>query len=183
MHQGESFDHLGKMLDWRDSEGNKFAYVGISPSNDRGVVEKDIYLKEVYEYIAKSSNPNVKTHLFGYTSLPGLPKFPWYTADSVSHKLRSGYNKVFTIKWGTISLSSTRGAKTKSDRMFLEAADPATIEEFTQLAQSYDITIDELLTKNAARAAFDILQIQEYCRTHPYKPQNLMRQKKLFNIG
>lgn len=182
-HQGEAFQHLGKMLDWRDPEGNKFAYVGISPSNDRGVAEKDVYLKEVYEYIAKSSNPNVKTHLFGYTSLPGLPKFPWYTADSVSHKLRSGFCKVNTREWGTISLSSTRGAKTKCDKMFLEVADPATIKKFTALVESYGLTIDEMLNKNAARAAFDILEIQQYCKEHPYKPTNLLRQKKLFNIG
>lgn len=182
-HQGEDFQALGRMLDWKDADGNKFSYVGISPSNDRGVAEKDVYLKEVYDYIAKSSNPNVKTHLFGYTSLPGLPKFPWYTCDSISHRLRSGYNKLYTIKWGTISLSSTRETRTKSDRMFLETADPKTIEEFTAIVEGYGMTMEQILNESAARTAFDMLQVQEYCRTHPYKPTNLMRHKKLFNIG
>lgn len=182
-HQGERFEYLDRMLEWRDPEGRPFSYVGISPSNDRGVGEKDVYLKEVYDHIAKSSNPNVKTHLFGYTSLPGLPKFPWYTCDSISHRLRSGYNKLFTIKWGTISLSRTREARAKGDRCFLEAADAKTIEEFTAIAASYNMTIDQLLDESAARTAFDILQVQEYCRTHPYRPTNLMKHKKLFNIG
>lgn len=182
-HQGESFDHLGKMLDWRDPEGNKFAYVGISPSNDRGVAEKDIYLKEVYEYIAKSSNPNVKTHLFGYTSLPGLPKFPWYTVDSTSHRLRPAYNKVFTNRWGTISLSKTRQAKTRTDRSFTDIADPKTLQELTDIAESYGLTLDLLCQESWARTAFDILQVQEYVREHPYKPTNLLRKKSLFNIG
>jgi len=182
-HQGESFEHLGRMLDWRDPQGNKFSYVGISPSNDRGVREKDIYLKEVYDYIAKSSNPNVRTHLFGYTSLPGLPKFPWYTADSVSHRLRAAYNKVFTNKWGTISLSKTRSAKAKSDRSFTDVADPATLKELSDIADSYGLSLDLLCEESWARTAFDILQIQEYCREHPYKPANLIRHKKLFNIG
>lgn len=182
-HQGESFEHLGKMLDWKDPDGNKFAYVGISPSNDRGVGEKDVYLKEVYEYIAKSSNPNVKTHLFGYTSLPGLPKFPWYTADSVSHRLRSAYCKCYTNKWGTISLSVKREAKAKGDRSFLETADPQTIKEFTQLVESYGLTVEDMVNESWARTAFDILQVQEYCRNNPYKKTNLMKQKKLFNIG
>lgn len=182
-HQGESFDHLGRMLDWKDPQGNKFSYVGISPSNDRGVGEKDIYLKEVYEYIAKSSNPNVKTHLFGYTSLPGLPKFPWYTADSVSHRLRAAYNKVFTNKWGTISLSKTRSAKAKGDRSFTDIADPKTLKELSDIAESYGLSLDLLCDESWARTTFDILQIQEYCREHPYKPTNLMKHKKLFNIG
>lgn len=182
-HQGERFEYLDRMLNWKDPDGNKFAYVGISPSNDRSVGEKDIYLKEVYEHIAKSSNPNVKTHLFGYTSLPGLPKFPWYTVDSTSHRLRSAYAKVFTIKWGTISLSVKREAKAKGDRSFLEIADPQTIKEFTELVESYNLTVDDMVNESWARTAFDILQIQEYCRTHPYKPTNLMKHKKLFNIG
>lgn len=182
-HQGERFEHLGRMLDWKDPNGKPLSYVGISPSNDRSVGEKDVYLKEVYDYIAHSSNPNVKTHLFGYTSLPGLPKFPWYTADSVSHRLRAGYAKLYTIKWGTISLSSTRESRNKGDKMFLEAADPETVREFTELVESYNMTIDDVLNDSSARTAVDILQIQQYCRENPYKPINLKKQKKLFSIG
>lgn len=181
-HQGESFDHLDRMLDWRDPNGNPLPYIGISPSNDRSVAEKDIYLKEVYDHIAKSSNPNVKTHLFGYTSLPGLPKFPWYTADSVSHRLRAGYCKCFTIKWGTISLSTTRETRSKGDKMFLEAADPQTVKEFTELVESYGLTVDQMINESWARTAFDILQIQQYCRENPYKKNNMLCTKKLFKI-
>ena len=182
-HQGESFEHLDNMLNWTDPNGNHLPYIGISPSNDRSVDEKDVYLKEVYEHIAKSPNPNVKTHLFGYTSLPGLPKFPWYSCDSISHRLRAAYNKVFTNKWGTISLSSTRESKTKSDKMFLEVADPKTAQEFKDLVESYGLTIDQMLNESSARVAFDILEVQKYVREHPYKKSNMMRAKRLFKIG
>ncbi len=67
--------------------------------------------------------------------------------------------------------------------MFLEIADEATIKEFEDIAKSYGLTLDLLCEESWARTAFDILQIQEYLRTHPYKKQNTMRQKKLFNIG
>ena len=181
-HQGESFEHLHKMLDWRDENGNPLPYIGISPSNDRSVSEKDVYLKEVYDFIAKSSSPNVKTHLFGYTSLPGLPKFPWYSADSTSHRLRAAYNKVFTIKWGTISLSLTRETTTKADRAFTETADPDTLKEFTDIIESYGLTLEEVLNESYARTVFDMLQIQQYVRENPYKPANIVRQKRLFDI-
>lgn len=182
-HQGESFEHLGRMLDWKDPNGNPLPYIGISPSNDRSVAEKDVYLKEVYDYIAKSSNPNVKTHLFGYTSLPGLPKFPWYSADSTSHRLRAAYNKVFTIKWGTISLSTTRETKTKTDKAFQETADPVTLKEFTDIVESYNLTLDLMVNESWARTVFDILQLQQYMRENPYKATNLKRQKKLFDLS
>lgn len=182
-HQGESFDHLKKMLEWKDDNGRPFSYIGISPSNDRSVTEKDIYLKEVYEFISRSCNPNVKTHLFGYTSIQGLPKFPWYTVDSTSHRLRAAYNKIFTQKWGTISLSKTRTAKAKGDKSFTDVADPETIKELSDIAESYGLTLDLLCEESWARTAFDILQLQEYCRTHPYKPANMKKQKQLFNIG
>lgn len=182
-HQGEDFKYLDRMLEWKDPNGRPFSYVGISPSNDRSVGEKDIYLREVYDHIAKSSNPNVKTHLFGYTSMPGLPKFPWYTVDSTSHRLRPAYNKVFTNKWGTISLSSTRDAKAKGDKMFLEVADPKTAQEFKDIVASYNLSIEDMCNESWARTAFDILQVQEYVRNHPYKKSNLLRTKKLFNIG
>lgn len=181
-HQGEGFEHLQRMLEWKDPNGKPFSYVGISPSNDRSVGEKDIYLKEVYDFIAKSSNPNVKTHLFGYTSLPGLPNYPFYTADSVSHRLRAAYNKIFTRKWGTISLSSTREARTKADRCFLEVADEKTLNELKELIDGYGLTLELLQNESYARTAVDILEVQAYMREHPYKPTNLKRQKKLFNI-
>jgi len=181
-HQGESFDALAKILAWRDENGRPLQYLGISPSNDRDVREKDVYLREVYDFIAKSGNPNIKTHLFGYTSLPGLPKFPWYTADSVSHRLRAAYAKVFTNKWGTISLSVKRSAKSAADRSFIETADEATLQEFESIAASYNLTIDQLVNESAARTAFDICQIQEYMRSHPYKPENLRKQKRLISL-
>ncbi len=181
-HQGESFDALDNILAWRDDNGRPLQYLGISPSNDRAVGEKDIYLKEVYEHIAKSSNPNIKTHLFGYTSLPGLPKFPWYSADSVSHRLRAAYNKAFSNKWGTISFSKTRDARTKTDMCFLDICDEDTLKELTELVESYNLTLDQMVNESAARTAFDIVEVQKYIKAHPYKPENVKRVKKLFEI-
>lgn len=181
-HMRESFDHLDRMLEWKDPNGNYLPYIGISPANDSAVSEKDVYLKEVYEHIAKSPNPNVKTHLFGYTSLPGLPKFPWYSCDSTSHRLRPAYAKCFTNKWGVISLSPKRSARTSSDKMFLEVADPQTIKEFTELTESYGLTVDLLINESWARTVFDILETQKYVDSHPYKSNNIKKQKKLFNV-
>lgn len=182
-HFGENMEStLGNMLSWRDPSGKPLDKVGLSPANDTSQQIKDIYLRECYDFIANSENPAVKTHLFGMTSLQSLAKFPCYSADSVSHRLRSAYNKVFTLKWGTISLSDrTRTTKSKSNMSFLQVCDEDTYQEFEKLANSYGLTIDQLKTDNAARVVFDVLQIQEGLRTvYKYKPENLKRTKKLF---
>lgn len=181
-HQGESFEHLRNMLEWTDEDGNKLSYIGISPSNDRDVKDKDIYLRDVYDFIKRSSNPNVRTHLFGYTSLPGLTKFPWYSCDSVSHRLRAGYNKMFTVKWGTISLSKTRIAKDKASQCFLDICDADTLKEFTEFCRDYGFEPEQLCDDSSARTCIDICEVQKFVRENPYKPTNMLRQKRLLPL-
>lgn len=181
-HEGESFDHLKRMVDWRGPNGEKLEYCGISPSNDRPVSEKDVYLANVYDFLKKTSQPNIHTHLFGYTSLPGLPKFPWYSVDSVSHRLRGAYAKAFTRKWGTISLSKTRDCKTRTDFPFYEACDTATLKEFTDLLAHYHLTLDQVIEDSCARTALDIVEIQQYVKEHPYKATNRSVSRKLFSL-
>lgn len=182
-HFGEHFEStLGRMLDWRDPNGKPLDKVGLSPANDTGQNTKDIYLKECYDFIAKSSNPQVKTHLFGMTSLQSLAKFPCYSADSVSHRLRAAYVKVLTLKWGTISLTDkTRSNKAKSNMSFLQLCDENTYRELEEICERYHLTVQQLKEDNAARVAFDIMQIQEGLKgEYKYKPENLRRSKKLF---
>jgi len=182
MHQGESFDYLRKLANWRGDHGEKIEYLGISPSNDRGVNEKDIYLKEVYDCLQGTTQPDIRTHLFGYTSLPGLEKFPWYSVDSTSHRLRPAYNKVFVREFGTISLSRKRETTTKTDQMFLEVADKENIKLLEDRAKSYNLTLDELENESWARTVFDIMEVSAFVKEHPYNPKKLGRRKRLFNI-
>lgn len=181
-HQGEAFDALRNMLEWRDSDGNKLSYIGISPANDTAQVTKNMFMSKVYQIIAESSNPNVRTHLFGMTSLDALAKFPYYSADSISHRLRSAYNKVFTRKWGTVSLSDkTRTNRTKSNMSFLQTCDPETYKEFEALAASYNMTIDDLKNNNAYRVAFDMKEVQLALENeYAYKPGRLTTRKRLW---
>lgn len=181
-HFGESFDTLENMLDWRDDNRDTIGVIGLSPANDTHQGVKDIYLRECYDLIAHSSNPKAKTHLFGMTSLQALAKFPCYSADSVSHRLRSGYNKVYTRKWGTISLSDkTRTSKTKSNMSFIRTCDERTYKEFEDLITHYGFTIDQMINDNAARVAVDIVETQRALKDQfKYSSSNLVRSKRLF---
>lgn len=188
-HQGESFDHLRNMLEWRDPNGNPLHYIGISPSNDRSVADKDIYLRDVYDFIAKSSNPGVHTHLFGYTSIPGLSKFPWFSCDSVSHRLRAAYNKMFVGYMknsnggdgDVISFSKTRNAKDKASQCFLDICDEKSLETFKEFLKGYGIDEPERLCESSSlRTAIDMCEIQQFVKTHPYLPEKVWRPKSIF---
>lgn len=180
-HYGESFDALKNMLDWRDKEGKPLSYVGISPANDTSQSNKNIYMKEVYDFIAKSNNPDVRTHLYGMTSLDALTKYPTYSADSISHRLRSAYNKIYTRKWGTISVSrKARNSKVKSNMSFIDTADEATLKEFEEFLAGYGFTIDQISEDNSARVAVDICEVQQFLKHNPCKPENIVRSKRLF---
>ena len=183
-HYGESFDVLRRMLSWRDENGEPLTTVGLSPANDSAQKTKDIYLADCYDVIENSDNPNVRTHLFGMTSLQALAKFPYYSADSVSHRLRTGYNKLYTRKWGTISLSDRdRTSRTKSNLSFLRTCDKDTYKEFEELAASYGFTIDQLKEENTARVAMDICEVQQAVKyDYKYDPKNRVKNKKLFSI-
>ena len=180
-HYGESFDHLRNMLNWTDENGNHIEYIGISPANDTAQGVKNIYMGEVYDVIKHSSNPNVKTHLYGMTSLDALTKYPCYSADSISHRLQSAYNKIYTRKWGTISLSDkSRTSKTKSNMSFIQLADEHTLNEFKEFLAEYNTDIDEVKESNAIRCGICIVEIQRFLAENPYKETNRKRVRKLF---
>ena len=197
-HQGEDFSALKRMLDYRDDSifdksakphpilgevyPDRVNIIGLSPSNDRSQQDKDRYLSTCYDFIKNSSYPDAKTHLFGMTRLESLSKFPYYSADSVSHRLRTGYGKLYTRKWGVISVSDRqRAGANRSSMSFLALCDKHTEEEFLQLINHYGFTLDEIKNSVVARVVIDICETQKAVENeYRYSPDNLKRQKKLF---
>lgn len=197
-HMNEPIRALRRMLDFRDPTvkdttpkhsdilgkvyPDRVNILGLSPSNDQHTNEKANFLFQCYDEIKKSSYPDVKTHLFGMTSMELLSKLPYYSADSVSHRLRTGYNKVYTREWGTISLSDkARTVKSKSNRSFIRTCDPATLKKVTDLFAHYGFTIDDMINDNAARVCVDICEVQKAMKElYFYQPHKVKRPKKLF---
>lgn len=184
MHFGESFDALTNMLEYRDESGNLLEYIGLSPANDVSTSIKDIYLKEVFDLIKKSSNPGVKTHLYGYTSLQGLSKFPCYSADSITHRLLSGYAKVISRNFGVVSVTTQATSSRSKDRQsFLKVADSHNKKIFQDEVESMGLTIEQIQQSHSARAAMNIYNIAKM--TNPggkfaYASTNAVRARSLF---
>ena len=105
-HQGEDFKWLENMLE-ADFDGEKVAYIGVSCSKDIAYTEWPKWFDRVFDMIKRSSNPNVKTHAFGMTSLRYLPQYPFTSADSTSWIKFAAYGTAVT-DFGPIGISERR---------------------------------------------------------------------------
>ena len=85
-------------------DGKHIPYIGVSPANDRSTKEKNEWFEIVFRMIGQSSNPNVKTHAFGMTSLPVLERYPFTSADSTSW-IMTGANGGIMTPNGTVVIS------------------------------------------------------------------------------
>ena len=181
-HFGEDFSALENMLEWKDENGQHLDYIGISPANDASQDDKNAYLQNVADVIKKSSNPNVKTHLYGMTSLDALSKYPCYSADSISHRLISGYAKILSVNFGVISVSKkSRTAKSKSNMSFVETADEFNMKKLTDEIEALGFTLEQIQESSSARVAMTMHNIQKLIQTkYKYKEDNVKRSRKLF---
>lgn len=181
-HFGESFSALENMLSWKDENGQYLDYIGISPANDVSQAEKDVYLRNVDEVIKKSCNPNVKTHLYGMTSLPSLSKNDCYSADSISHRLISAYGKVLSYYFGVVSISKkSRTSKTKSGMSFIDIADEVNQKKFLDEIAAAGFTLEQLQESASARVVFTMHNIQKLTSTtYKFEQSAVRRPKKLF---
>lgn len=92
-HQGERFEHLERYI--KDGE----PYIGISPSGDVIRFNQE-WLDECFRLCTNDKGePIVKTHGFGVSSPPILARYPWYSADSATWALKSGYGSLLFPKY------------------------------------------------------------------------------------
>ncbi len=182
-HYGESFQNLDKMLNWRDKNGKLLSYIGIAAAKDthRSVIEQ--YLKVAHKAIAQSNNPNIKSHLFGMTGLNILPKIPAYSADSVTHWIESGCNRVIVPELGRIALSKhPRRAGYKADFNFLKTADEKSIKKLQDYIDYLGCTIEDLEDSFATRCAVSMYTILQEIKQNPYKRENVLQANPLFKL-
>ena len=169
-HYGESMDALRNMLSWKDETGRPLDYIGISPANDVNQQAKNVYLREVSDVIAASSNPHVRTHLYGMTSLDALSKYPCYSADSISHRLISGYAKILSENFGIISVSKrTRTSTTKSNLSFVDTADEYNLNVLKKEIESLGFTLEQIQESSSARVAMTMHNIQKMIKSTMFK--------------
>ncbi len=173
-HQGEDFKHLQRILDWTDENGRHIPYIGISPSNDVATKHKDPWFSMCFKLIKQSSNPHVKTHAFGMTSLPLLEKYPFYSADSTAWIMTSANGSIFT-PWGTVTVSDVQQDSPKHIRWLSKNK----IQVIEQQLDKYNLTLDDCRQDYKARGIYNAMYLMDWAKNYKFKGNNVY-QKRLF---
>lgn len=94
-HQGEDVKWLKNLCDYKFPDGTQIPYIGLSPRGDVSLEAKYDFCAKCFSVIQKSSQPNIKTHAFGATSLSMLERLPFTSADSTTWVLVSAFGQVW----------------------------------------------------------------------------------------
>jgi len=174
-HQNEDFDWLITMLE-TTFEGKHIPYIGVSPANDRSTKEKNEWFETVFRLIGQSSNPNVKTHAFGMTSLSVLERYPFTSADSTSWIMTGANGGIMTPR-GTVVISD----KQTANPQHIMHSSKAEQDEIKQLCKKYKFKYEELSTSYQERCKFNIAYLLDWAKNYTYKGTEI-RKRTLFHL-
>lgn len=173
-HQGERWQHLERLLE--DGE----PYIGISPSGD-AISMSHGWFEDVFDRITDSEGrPYVKTHGFGVTAIPVLLKYPWYSFDSVTWVIKSGYGCIFVPSKSALGKTFNyvnpisvwvTGSERKNDRFEMEMQGP----EIVNLARHFienDVGYNMHMLRYDPYIRMEAMAVfyQKLSRLLPYKP-------------
>lgn len=188
-HQGEDFKWLRNLCDYTFSDGSHIPYIGLSPRGDVSLKAKYDFCAECFSVIQRSSNPTVKTHAFGATSLEMLEKLPFTSADSTTWVLVSAFGQVWMpncisgdvngvgIKLGVSEENRSHPTATQT---YWEQT-PEIKKRLDDYFESIGTNIEELSKSHSARALASAKYVQNWCKNYEYKgPKTFVKTMKLF---
>ena len=188
-HQGEDLKWLRNMLDYTFSDGSHIPYIGLSPRGDVSLKAKYDFSAECFATIQNSSNPNVKTHAFGATSLEMLERLPYTSADSTTWVLVSAFGQVWMPNCidGDINGVGIKLGVSEENRSHPTATQtyweqPAKIKKkLDDYFESIGTNIEELSVSHSARALASAKYVQNWENNYEYKGlKSFVTTKNLF---
>ena len=188
-HQGEDLKWLRNMLDYTFSDGSHIPYIGLSPRGDVSLKAKYDFSAECFATIQNSSNPNVKTHAFGATSLEMLERLPYTSADSTTWVLVSAFGQVWMPNCidGDINGVGIKLGVSEENRSHPTATQtyweqPAkTKKKVDDYFESIGTNIEELSVSHSARALASAKYVQNWANNYEYKGlKSFVTTKNLF---
>lgn len=202
-HVGEPYEYLKQALEWTDENGEHIKYIALGGMVGKPMPVKEHFLDRCFDIIKNSSNPNVKTHAFGMTSLSLLQRYPITSADSTSWIMTAVTGSVFS-PYGTICLSKetvyvgkdteeldknkgTIFPKTDKTSKNLNQSNFINLPESKQQTiidyiEKSGFSLEELQTDYKQREIFNIRYLQNWAKDYTYVAPKAHR-RSLFEIG
>ena len=163
-HVGEPYSFLRRALDWRDADGRAIPYIAFGGMVKKPMPVKRAFLDSCFNIIKESSNPNVKVHAFGMTSMDILEQYPITSADSTSW-IMTGANGNIQVDTGTIAISE-KGKILPEHYTHLDMEHRLAFEK--SIAQ-YGFTLHELQHDYKARLRYHLRYISSRSKDIVYK--------------
>ena len=190
-HMGEDMKWLQNMCDYRFEDGSCIPYIGLSPRGDVSLQSKYDFCAECFSVIQSSTNPNVKTHAFGATSLAMLERLPFTSADSTTWVLVSAYGQVWIPTGITgFSVDDTVGVKlgVSKENITHSTATQTYWEQkkkkkkrLDDYFESIGTNIEKLSVTHSERALASAKFVQTWAQNYKYKGvKTFKKTKKLF---
>lgn len=171
-HQGENFKWLKTICEAK-FDGKHIPYIGISPRGDVRVKDKEKFISECFQIIEDSSNPDVKVHAFGMTTLEVLERYHFYSADSTTWLLTAAMGKIMT-PWGLVYCSNKSKWETSADKMF-PAAKEAVFDYIREAGYEYDQIVDDYVARMIINCRF----LKNWADNYKFTPVN-SKKRRLF---
>lgn len=151
-HFGEDYKWLRKALEYKDKNGKPMEYMALGGLVGKSTKKREIFLKQCFDIIKTSSNPNIKVHGFGVSSEKLWREFPFESADSSSPNictnngaekkspiLTEGFERIFKPRGWTTGCKILELKKDKEEENYLKTEKRIkllieNIEKFNNLA-------------------------------------------------
>lgn len=176
-HMGEDMKWLRNMCDYRFSDGSHIPYIGLSPRGDVSLQAKYDFSAECFGVIQSSTNPKVKTHAFGATSLEMLEKLPYTSADSTTWVLVSAYGQVWMPNCITgdvngvgikLGVSKENISHPTATQTYWEQT-PEIKKKLDDYFESIGTNIEKLSVSHSERALASAKYVQNWAENYEYK--------------
>lgn len=170
-HRRENWKYLHQMLE-TTFDGKHIPYIGLATTTDSTVKEKEEWFNKCFDIIKKSSNPNVKTHAFGMTSLRLLEQYPFTSADSTSW-IMVGANGNIMTPFGLMTVSDSQS------HLKNHISNNIGEEKLKKYLQSIGIELYLVKTDYKYRMLANLIYLKNWADNYVYKCSSINR-KKLF---
>ena len=173
-HIGEDFKYLNNMCNVI-LDGKHIPYIALGGTVGLDRKTKDTWYNTAFKVIKQSSNPNVKVHAFGMTSLDILEKYPFTSADSTSWLMTAANGNIHT-RFGIVNV--VEGGKNKPNHI---SKLPLEANELIQkdLWNNSELSIEQCAEDYSNRWIANIDYLYNWADNYQYKG-NDRYQKRLF---
>lgn len=181
-HQGEPASALQNALEWRDKDGKRLSVVGLSGQGDTSNKLQYKFFVDCMRIIQKSSQPKIKTHLFGVAIEKLLRDVSPYCSDSTTHVQLSAYGKIWVPGLGDTVVSARQVGE--GGTVPYEDSDEVH-QRICDYLKTMNLTFEQVQNSSYYRMATYVYRYQRLFNDTNIPGRNTLpvQAKSLFNIG